>query len=214
MQVEIWGDLVCPWCYLGQARFQRALAGFEHRDQVHVRYRSFELDPDFPPGEPIGVLEMLSRKYRLTPDQAVAAERRVADLAAAEGLPFDVGRLHGNTFDAHRLVHLAGARGHQRAVLDALYRAHFGGGGSIFDTVSLIAIAADAGLDVGTARQVLAGDDLTVDVRADERRAHDLGITAVPCVVADGRLAVSGCQETAVFAGLLATAWENAGSAA
>ena len=213
MQVEIWGDLVCPWCYLGQARFQRALAGFPHRDQVQVIYRSFELDPDFPRGEPIGVSEMLTRKYGATPEQAAAAEQRVAGLAAAEGLPFDAGRLHGNTFDAHRLVHLAAGRGGQQPVLDALYRAHFGGR-SIFDTESVIAIAAGAGLDVGAARQVLAGDDFAPDVRADERRARDLGITAVPCTVADGRLAVAGGEETAVFASLLATAWEDAGSAA
>jgi predicted DsbA family dithiol-disulfide isomerase len=99
-------------------------------------------------------------------------------------------------------------------LLDALYRAHFGGGRSIFDTASVVAIASEAGLDPGEAGQVLAGDAFAGDVRADERRARDLGITGVPCAVADGRLAVPGCQATGVFAALLATAWEDAGSAA
>jgi predicted DsbA family dithiol-disulfide isomerase len=214
VQVEIWSDIVCPWCYLGHARFQQALASFGHRDQVQVAYRSFELDPAFPRGASIPVLEMLGRKYGVTRAQAEAAEQRIAGLAAAEGLPLDAGRLHGNTFDAHRLVHFAAERGRQQAVLEALYRAHFGGERSIFDTAAMTAIAAEAGLDPGETRQVLAGDAFGEAVRADQRRARELGVTGVPYFLADARLAVAGGQATEVFAGLLATAWEDGCAAA
>jgi predicted DsbA family dithiol-disulfide isomerase len=214
VKVEIWGDLVCPWCYVGQARFRQALAGFEHRGQVQVIYRSFELDPDFPPGTTVPVLEMLTRKYGITGGQAEEAERRLAGLAAAEGLPFAVDRPYGNTFDAHRLLHLAAGRGCEQALLEALYQAHFGGGRSISDAASLLTIAAGAGLDPGEAGQVLGGGAFGADVRSDERLARDLGMTGVPCAVADGRLAVAGCQATGVFAALLARAWQDAGSGA
>ena len=133
MQVEMWGDLVCPWCYLGRARFRQALASFPHRDQVEVVYRSFELDPDFPPGKQVKIADLLSEKYGMSPAQAQAAEQRVAGLAAAEGLPFSADRGHGNTLDAHRLSHLAADRHAQDAVLGALYRAHFSGEQSIFE---------------------------------------------------------------------------------
>ena len=214
MQVEMWGDLVCPWCYLGRARFRRALASFPHRDQVEVVYRSFELDPDFPPGKQVRIGDMLSEKYGMSPAQARAAEQRVAGLAAAEGLPFSADRGHGNTLDAHRLSHLAAGRHDQDAVLDALYRAHFSGEQSIFEPGSLAAVAAGAGLDPSEVDEVLSGDAYTGAVRADEHRARQLGITGVPYAVAAGRLAVPGCQPAEVYARLLATAWDEASPAA
>lgn len=122
--------------------------------------------------------------------------RRIAGLAEAENLPFAASRPHGSTFDAHRLPHFAHDRGCQQAVLAAAYRAHFGGERSIFDAGALAAIAADAGLDPDAARSILAGDAHGEDVRADERHARELGITGVPYFVADGRLAVPGCQPT------------------
>jgi predicted DsbA family dithiol-disulfide isomerase len=133
VRVEIWSDLVCPWCYIGQARFAKALADFPHSDQVELANRSFELDPRAPKDQNMPILEMLSEKYGLTRDQAVAAERRVAALAEAEGLPFSANRPHGNTFDAHRLLQFAASQGRQQPVLEVLYRTHFGGEQSIFD---------------------------------------------------------------------------------
>lgn len=214
VKVEIWADLVCPWCYIGQARFQRALAGFPHRDQVHVAYRSFELDPRYPRGEPLSVTEMLAAKYGMSRDQAAAAEQRVAGLAAAEDLPFEAVRPYGNTFDAHRLVHLAGDRGCQQAVLAALYQAYFGAGQPIFDTRSAIKAAASAGLDPDEADAALTDGAFADDVRADETRARQLQISGVPYFVADGKLAVPGCQSVETFSALLARAWADAGPAA
>lgn len=214
MKVEIWADLVCPWCYVGQARFKKALAGFAHRDQVEVVYRSFELDPSAPQAGDASVIDMLASKYGMSRAQAEAADQRVAGLAADEGLPFSADRKHGSTFDAHRLLQFAAAAGQQDAVVDGLYRAHFGGTGSIFDTPSIAAVAEAAGLDADQARKVLGGTDFTEQVRADERRAAELGVTGVPFFVADGRLAAPGAQSTEVLASLLGKAWETSGAAA
>jgi predicted DsbA family dithiol-disulfide isomerase len=214
VQVEIWSDLVCPWCYIGQARFAGALAGFAHRDQVELTSRSFELDPSAPKDQSIPILDMLSQKYGMSREQAEAAERRVAGLAQAEGLPFSANRPHGNTFDAHRLVQFAASQGRQQPVLDALYRTHFGGERSIFDAETLVAVAAGQGLDEAQTRTVLAGQDFADAVRSDERRASELGVTGVPFFVANDRLAVSGAQPSEVLGELLSQAWEQPRSAA
>jgi predicted DsbA family dithiol-disulfide isomerase len=208
VQVEVWSDLVCPWCYIGQARFAKALAGFQHKDQVEVTNRSFELDPDSPKDENMPILDMLSQKYGMSREQAEAAEHRVANLAHALDLPFSANRPHGNTFDAHRLVQFAAAKGRQPEVLDALFRTHFGGERSIFDPETLVAVAAGAGLDEDETRKVVAGQDFADAVRSDERRASELGITGVPFFVANERLAVSGAQPSEVLAELLSRAQE------
>ena len=114
MRVDIWSDIVCPWCYIGNARFSRALADFEHRDEVDVVYRSFELDPSIPEGRATPILDVLASKYDMSEAQARQAEARVAALAEAEGLDFTVDRALGNTFDAHRLVHLGREHGVDR----------------------------------------------------------------------------------------------------
>jgi predicted DsbA family dithiol-disulfide isomerase len=214
VNVEIWSDLVCPWCYIGQARFRRALDEFAHRDEVQVRYRSFELDPAFPPGETVDVQDMLSSKYGMSADQTAAAEQRVAALAAAEDLPFEAKRPHGNTFDGHRVVQFAATRGLAGPVLDALYRANFSGERSIFDPQSLASIAADAGLDAGAVMGVLAGDAFADAVRADEQHAGELGITGVPFFLANGRLAVSGAQPSEVMGKLLNAGWQESSASA
>jgi predicted DsbA family dithiol-disulfide isomerase len=209
--VDIWADLVCPWCYIGKSRFDQALADFAHSDEVQVRYRSFQLDPSMPKGETVNQLDMLRSKYGLSAAKAQEAEDRVAGLARAEGLPYDRtdGEI-GNTFDAHRLVHLAADRGLAAAVLDRFNRAHFAERRSLFDHESLVALAAEAGLDPDEARQVLAGDGYGEAVDADAAQAHALGSTGVPFFVVDNRYGVSGAQPTEVFTQVLDRAWEEA----
>jgi predicted DsbA family dithiol-disulfide isomerase len=209
MRVEVWSDIVCPWCYLGKARFEAALAAFEHRDQVEVVHRSFELDPGFPTDQVVSVLDMLTSKYGLSRDQAAEAEAGMARMAAAEGLEFSADRPHGNTFDAHRLMHLARDRGRADEMLARLYRANFGAERSVFDTGSLVTIAGQAGLDTAEAARVLAGDDYADAVRGDERRAAELGATGVPFFVIDGALAISGGQRAEVFLQALREAWSH-----
>ncbi|MCP2342850.1 DsbA family oxidoreductase [Actinomadura rupiterrae] len=210
MRVDIWTDIVCPWCYIGQARFDAALAGFEHRDQVEVVQHSYELAPDLAPADAGRVLEMLMDKYGMSREQAEQAEARVAGLAAGEGLPYTSDRPNGNTFDAHRLLHLAAERGLGDELRRALYRANFGGEGSVFDADSLTAIATGTGLDEAEVRSVLAADAYGDAVREDERTAREIGVQGVPFFVLDGKYGVSGAQETATFAEALTQVWQEA----
>ncbi len=211
MQIEIWSDVVCPWCYIGKRRFEAALAGFAHRDDVRVTWRSFELDPGAPAHYPGTLTDLLATKMRTTPAQAHAANARLTSLAAEDGLTYHLDQAQpGNTFDAHRLIHLAGVRGRQDAIKEALLRAYFTDGAAIGDPETLVRIVSAAGLAADEARAVLASDAYAADVRADERRAAEFGITGVPFVVIDERYGVSGAQATAVFRDTVETAWAAA----
>jgi predicted DsbA family dithiol-disulfide isomerase len=200
MRVEIWSDLVCPWCYIGKRRFEWALASFAGRANVAVVHRSFELDPTMPRGTTFDQQELLMKKYGLSPADAVAMGDRMARLFADEGLVFKAGGVRGSTFDAHRLVHLAAEHGLEDAAVERLYRAHFSEQRSIFDIESLVDLGADAGLDRSEARRSLESDAYADAVRADQNDARQLGITGVPFFLIDGRLAVSGAQAVDVFA--------------
>ncbi|MEV6107321.1 DsbA family oxidoreductase [Streptomyces sp. NPDC051940] len=201
MRVEIWSDIVCPWCYIGKARFEQGLAAFEGRDGVEVVHRSFELDASArrePDGKP--VTEMLAGKYGVPLEQAKAMEARVADAAAGEGLTYRTDRLHSGTFDLHRVVHLAKDRGLQDAVLGAFYRANFAEAKPIADDEAVVEAAASAGLDADEVRKVLADPTAYADaVRADEAEAQALGISGVPFFVIDRKYGISGGQPAEVF---------------
>ncbi|RBL87469.1 DsbA family oxidoreductase, partial [Streptomyces cavourensis] len=153
MRVEIWSDIACPWCYIGKARFEKGLAEFAHRDEVEVVHRSFELDPGRARGEREQVIDMLAAKYGRTREEAAGMEANVAANARAEGLGYRTeGRDHGSTFDIHRLLHLAKARGRQDELLTLAYRANFAEERSVFDDDVLLALAVEAGLDGEEAR--------------------------------------------------------------
>jgi predicted DsbA family dithiol-disulfide isomerase len=207
MRVDIWGDIVCPWCYISERRFSRGLAGFEHHDEVDVVYRSFELDPSIPKGQATPVLDMLAAKYGLGRAEAGQAEARVAALAAADNLGFTSDRETGNTFDAHRLVHLGRERGMQGPLLRRLYHAYFAEGRPVFDVSALAGVAAEAGLDPDRAQQVLEDGSYGEAVRADEDEARALGITGVPFYVIDGKYGVSGAQPAETFTQTLQQIW-------
>src|SRR6202046_2141292 len=173
MRVDIWSDVVCPWCYVGKARFEKALSTFAHRDDVEVVYHSFELDPSYPRdkrGETN--LQMLSSKYGMAPAQARQAEGQVAGLAHAEGLGFDSERPIGNTFDLHRVLHLGLAKDVQRELLTAVNEAYFAQARQVFDHDVIIDVAAGAGLDPAAVREVLDSDDRADEVRPDEAQAQ------------------------------------------
>jgi predicted DsbA family dithiol-disulfide isomerase len=211
MKVEIWSDVVCPWCYVGKRRFEAALARFEHRDQVEVVWRSFELDPSAPRLREGDYAERLAGKYRVSLAEAQAMIDRMVQAGAADGLElrFDKAR-PGNTFDAHRLLHLASGRGVQDALKERLLAATFTEGAPIGDVDTLVGLAAEAGLDADAARAVLDGDADAAEVRADERRAAAFGITAVPFFVIDEAYGVSGAQPPDVLLGVLEQAWAEA----
>ncbi|WP_329061058.1 DsbA family oxidoreductase [Amycolatopsis sp. NBC_01480] len=205
MHVEIWSDIICPWCYLGKARFEAALGSFEHRDEVTVTFRSFELDPSRDTVEPLQ--KMLSARYG--PD-AVQMEERMAGLVAAEGLGYRVDREVGSTFDAHRLLHLAREQGVENELVNALFKANFAEARPLFTGDTLLEVAAEAGLDRTAAERVLADPAAYAEaVREEEQEASRLGATGVPFFVLDRRFGVAGGQSVEVFARALEQAWEQ-----
>ncbi|MFI5606420.1 DsbA family oxidoreductase [Amycolatopsis sp. NPDC051903] len=204
MHVEIWSDVVCPWCYLGKARFDKALTGFEHRDEVQVTFRSFELDPARSGVEP--VQRMLAAKVG---PQAAAMEERVAGLVRAEGLGYRLDREVGNTFDAHRLLHLARERGLEHELVEKLFEANFAEARPLFTGDTLLGVAVEAGLDRDEASRVLAdAGAYAYAVRAEEQDAARLGATGVPFFVLDRRFGIAGGQSVEVFSQALAQAWQ------
>lgn len=211
MRVDIWSDVICPWCYVGKARFEKALSSFDHRDDVEVVYHSFELDPSYPKDSRETTFGMLTRKYGLSEADARAAESRVAGLAEAEGLGFKPERPVGNTFDIHRVLHLGRANGVQSELLNAVNEAYFAQGRPVFDRDVITEIAAGAGLKAAAAGDVIDGEAYAEDVRQDERQARDLGVSGVPFFVFDMALGVSGAQPTEMFASALQQAWERRG---
>lgn len=209
MRVEIWSDVVCPWCYIGKRRLDKALARFEHQDGVEVVWRSFELGPRTTASD-VDLIGYLSAKYGVSREEAALMNERVTKIAAGEGLDFrlDIAR-RGNTFDAHRLLHLGAARGVQGVLKEGLLAAYQHGGQPIADHDALTDVAVAAGLEEADVRALLAGDAYASEVRADEDDARRLGISAVPTFVVDRRYAVSGAQPSDVLLELLEQAWAD-----
>jgi predicted DsbA family dithiol-disulfide isomerase len=210
VDVEIWSDIACPWCYIGKRRFEAALEQFEHADEVHVTWRSFELDPSAPPERHGNRAERLAKKYGMTVEQAREAEQQLVQTAAGEGLEFrfDTAR-SGSTFDGHRLVHLAREHGLQDAMKERLLRAYFTEGELIGDPETLIRIGVEVGLPEDELRETVAGDRYAEEVREDERTAGALGISAVPTFVVNRALGASGAHPPEALLELLRRGWAN-----
>jgi predicted DsbA family dithiol-disulfide isomerase len=210
MDVEIWSDIACPWCYIGKRRFESALAQFEHRDEVRVRWRSFELDPAAPDEREGDRAARLAEKYGMSVEQARQIERQMTETAAGEGLDFrfDIAR-SGSTFDAHRLVHLAAELGLQDAMKERLLRAYFGEGELMSDPDTLVRLAGEVGVPEDAVREMLAGDRFAAEVREDERTAHGFGISAVPTFVVDRSFGVSGAHPPDALLQLLREGWSR-----
>ena len=211
MRGEIWSDVACPWCYIGKARFEQGLAEFEHKDEIEVVYRSFELDPSWPEDKLEPILGALANKYGMSEAQALQAEQRVADNAHSEGLGYVTeGRDTGNTFTIHRLLHFAKAKGVQNELIDLTYQANFAEKRSVYDRERLLELAVQVGLDKDEAAGVL--DDpqaYAAEVRQDEYEAQQLGANSVPFFVLDRRYGVSGGQPAQVFTQALTEAWDS-----
>ena len=210
LKVEIWSDVVCPWCYVGKRRFEAALARFAHRDEVELVWRSFELDASAPPSpaEAGSYGERLAVKYGRSLEQAQQMLDSMTATAAEEGLDFrfDLAR-PGNTFDAHRLLHLALEHGRQDALKERLDRATFTEGSPSSEHAALAALAVEVGLPADEVADVLASDRYADAVRADEAQARAYGISGVPFFVVDGKYGISGAQPADVVLQALETAW-------
>ena len=208
MKIEIWSDIACPWCYVGKRRFESALAQFEHRDAVEVVWRSFELDPSAARTYDRSQAELLAEKYRVPVSQAEQMNARMTDAARNEGLEFnfEISR-PGNTFDAHRLIHLAASVGRREAVVERFFAGYLGEGAAIGDANALFTLAVEAGLEPDLVRSVLDSDMYGDAVRADEAQARSLGISGVPFFAIDGKYGVSGAQPAEVLLGAMTQAY-------
>lgn len=195
MSIEIWSDIVCPWCAIGKAHLEAALAEFEHADKVDVTWRSFELDPGAPAVRDGDYTAMLAGKYGTSLADGQAMVRRMTEAAANAGLEFRLDRARpGNSFDAHRLVHLAVGHGRQGGVMQRFMHGYLSEGEAIGDRGTLIRLATEAGLDPGEVRAVLDSGGYADAVRADEEDAFRLGVHAVPLFLLDRKLAIPGAQ--------------------
>ncbi|MFT4091900.1 MAG: DsbA family oxidoreductase [Asticcacaulis sp.] len=205
--VDIWSDIICPFCWIGKRQFESALEAFPHKDKVKVRHRAFRLSPG-QPVVPTG--QILQQKYGLTPEQAAQNQRRVEGMAASVGLEYHLDNtLSGDSLNAHRLIRYAGDKG--EALLERLYRAYFTEGLSVFDDEVLGRLAVEAGLEADAVKAFLAGTELTAEVEDDQRGANLAGARGVPHFVFANRYAVSGAQPPEVFAQALEAAWKDTG---
>ncbi len=208
VQVEVWSDVVCPWCYIGKRRLERALEEFEHAGRVRVLWRSFQLDPSFPEGVGEPVYDALARKTGSSREQVRAMTGQVTQVAAEEGLDYDfAGGVMVNTFDVHRVLHLARERGLEERAHERFMRAQLVQARDLSDADTLVEVATEVGLEGREVRGVLAGSEYAESVRADVAAARELGATGVPFFVMERAFGFSGVQPVEVFVAALDKAY-------
>lgn len=215
MRIDVWSDLVCPFCHLGRRHLDLALEQFPHRDEIGVVWHSFELDRTAAAVDDRPVVERVAAKYGVPVDGMRAQHEQMAAAAAEVGLDFQWERLVGsNSYAAHRLLHYARSVGREREAMDRIMRAWYSEGEAIGDPAVLQRLALEAGLDADDVADVLASDDFGIDVRTDEALATQIGITAVPTFVLDQKYAVTGAQPVAALLQALTQAWAEQGTPA
>lgn len=211
MKIDIWADVICPFCFVGTGRLEQALKNAADADDVELVWHSFELDPSAAANQHTDVVSFLSSKHGMTREQAADAQRQVAAMASEVGLTFNWEQAKpGNTFDAHRLAHLAASKGLGTQAEKALMQAYFTDGVAISDPAALQTVGESIGLDSEAVRSLLHGDEFADAVRADEQQAAQLGIQGVPFFVFDDTWAISGAQPVEMFEHAIATARDAA----
>ena len=211
MIIDVWSDVVCPWCFIGKRRLEKALSLFEHRDQVIIRHRAFQLQPDITSTVPTA--DYLADKYRMPAAQVKEMQANVCAIADGEGLCYNLDdTLSGNTFDAHRLLLWAATIDKQDVLLEAMYSAYFEKSLPLFSHDDLVSVATTAGLDESAVRAILDTDAFKDQVIADRSLASQLGATGVPFFVVDMKYGISGAQPLEAFTQTLEGAWAEAHS--
>jgi predicted DsbA family dithiol-disulfide isomerase len=208
LQIDVWGDLACPWCYIGKNRLDQAIASSPYAKAISVKVRSFELDPGMS-REAKPNLEILGAKYSLSPAEALRMENKVGAIAHHDGLPFTSDRVLANSFDVHRVLHLANSAGLADQLLDDLQRALFSGRANVYDHTVLADSAGRLGILRSRVEEVLSSNEYADAVRADEEEARTLGITGVPFSVFDGRIAIPGVTSIEGFTNAINRAWTD-----
>ncbi len=210
MKIEIWSDIACPWCFVGKRRFEQALAEFPQRDELDIVWRSFELDPNAPVRQEKPHAELLASKYGMSPAKAQGMLDSMTATGAAEGIEFRFDRaISGNTFDANRLIHFAAAHDKRAAMVERLFTGYFTDGQAMSDHDTLVRLATDVGLDADATRAMLTTDAFAADVRRDEQRAQQFGISGVPFFAIDEKYGISGAQPPAAITAALTEAWSE-----
>ncbi len=208
MIIDIWSDVVCPWCFIGKRRLEKALSQFEHRDEVVIRHRAFQLQPDIETTQPTKAY--LAEKYRMAEPQVEEMQANVCAIADGEGLCYNLdGTLSGNTFDAHRLLLWAETIGKQDQLLEVMYSAYFEKSLPLFSHDDLIKVCAAAGIKEEDVRAILDSDGFTSQVLEDRALASQLGASGVPFFVIDMKYGISGAQPLEAFTQTLNTAWRE-----
>ena len=211
MIIDVWSDVVCPWCFIGKRRLEKALSLFEHRDQVTIRHRAFQLQPDITSTVPTA--DYLADKYRMPTEKVKEMQANVCAIADGEGLCYNLDdTLSGNTFDAHRLLLWAATIDKQDVLLEAMYSAYFEKSQPLFSHADLISVATSIGLDSSDVEKILNSEQFKDEVIADRTLASQLGATGVPVFVVDMKYGISGAQPLEAFTQTLEGAWAEAHS--
>ncbi|TGE21707.1 DsbA family oxidoreductase [Hymenobacter aquaticus] len=210
MQLEIWSDIMCPFCYIGKRRLETALAQFPHRDDLTITWRSFELDPTMQTTPGQSIHELLAERKGVSVEQGRQMNAHMAQVAREVGLDFDFDQVVPvNTFLAHRFLHLAARHGRQDAAKERVLAAYFTEGRNVADLDTLAELGAELGLDPAEIRETLQTDAYAQEVRHDEYQARQIGVRGVPYFVFDNKYAVSGAQPSELFLEVLDKVWEE-----
>jgi len=207
MIIDVWSDVVCPWCFIGKRRLEKALANIplDVRSGIEVRHRAFQLQPDLQVTTPTSAL--LAQKYQLDIEQVHAMQANVCSIADGEGLCYELDNtLSGNTADAHRLLAWAKELGKEDILLEAMYSGYFEESKPLFSHEDLLAIVSEAGLDIAAAKAILDSEKFADQVKADAQLAGQLGASGVPFFVVDMKYGISGAQPLEVFEATIAQA--------
>jgi predicted DsbA family dithiol-disulfide isomerase len=208
MIIDVWSDVVCPWCFIGKRRLEKALSTFAHKDKVTVRHRAFQLDPSINQTVPTSL--MLAEKYKVDTEQVKAMQANVCSIAAGEGLCYNLeNTLSGNTFDAHRLLLWSATIDKQDELLEAMYSSYFEKERPLFSHSDLVLVAAGVGMDADKVEEILTSDKFSDEVIADRNLAAQLAATGVPFFVFDMKFGISGAQPLEAFTQTLENAWSE-----
>jgi predicted DsbA family dithiol-disulfide isomerase len=208
MHIEIWSDIICPYCYIGKRRLEEALAKFQHKEEVKIEYRSFELNPDAKVHYDEDNIELLSKKYGTSKEQIKAMNLQLTEQAKEVGLIYHLDKIKAtNTLNAHRLIHLAKQFGKENEMVERLFKAYFTEVRHVGETKTLIELATEIGLDQQKVQSMLSSNEYEADVRAQEQDAQQIGVTGVPFYVINRKYAISGAQPSEVFLEVMEKVW-------